>query len=279
MTMYVFLDIDGTLVDELTATFPKSAQDACAAARANGHKLLLCTGRVIREIYPWLLEDFAWDGMVTGSGSVAEYGGKELVSHHFSLDLATRLIEYLDAHGVDYVKQTSELLTPSPHYFDHIQELADKWTAMHNETPELLDINGPFFSRYGHSDTHIREDMRKVVFLGGVDIFANLKQTFADELHIVESSVDVFGAGGGEITLKNVNKGQTIVDLMAKLGEPMSETVGIGDSMNDLQMMQVCGISVAMGNGRPHIKEAADYVTTELNADGIATAFKRLQLI
>lgn len=277
--MYVFLDIDGTLVDELSTVFPESAQRACAAARANGHKLFLCTGRVVKEIYPWLLDDFEWDGRVTGSGAVAEIAGEEIVSHCFSLEQAKRITDYFDAHGVDYVKQSSQHIVPSLHYFEHIQKLADKWMQMHNEIPDLLDVNGAFFARYDKPSAEIRNDVRKLVFLGGTDLFAKIEAEFIDELHVVQSSVDVFGAGGGEVTLKGVNKGQTIVDLMAKLHVPMSETIGIGDSMNDLQMMQVCGTSVAMGNGRPHIKEAADYITTDINDNGIANAFAKLGLI
>ena len=46
----------------------------------------------------------------------------------------------------------------------------------------------------------------------------------------------------------------------------------LGDSENDLSMLRFAGASVAMGNGKPNIKEAARYVTTDNNHHGVAKA-------
>ena len=51
---YIFLDIDGTLVD-FQGMLADSALTALETAKSNGHKLFVCTGRQRSQIDPWLL--------------------------------------------------------------------------------------------------------------------------------------------------------------------------------------------------------------------------------
>jgi len=55
--------------------------------------------------------------------------------------------------------------------------------------------------------------------------------------------------------------------------------MAIGDGENDLDMMEFAGISVAMGNAVPSVKAAADYVTDDVDHDGIYNALKHFNLI
>ena len=57
------------------------------------------------------------------------------------------------------------------------------------------------------------------------------------------------------------------------------DTISFGDAKVDLSMFECCGFNVAMGNGGPEIKEAADYITNDVNEDGLYNAFKYLKLI
>ena len=54
-TKYLFLDIDGTLVG-FDGVMPSSALEALKKAHENGHKLVICTGRQLSQVYPWLLK-------------------------------------------------------------------------------------------------------------------------------------------------------------------------------------------------------------------------------
>ena len=51
------------------------------------------------------------------------------------------------------------------------------------------------------------------------------------------------------------------------------DTISFGDAKVDLSMFECCGFNVAMGNGGPEIKEAADYITNDVNEDGLYNAF------
>src|SRR5699024_2429911 len=62
-------------------------------------------------------------------------------------------------------------------------------------------------------------------------------------------------------------------------GASMEDTLAFGDAENDMQMVEKCGIGVAMGNAENDLKEVADYVTTDVNQDGMLKAFEHFGLI
>ena len=66
---------------------------------------------------------------------------------------------------------------------------------------------------------------------------------------------------------------------MEHWGIRREESAAIGDSMNDFEMIQAAGIGIAMGNGIPALKEAADYVTSDISEDGLKNAFHYLGLL
>ena len=75
----LFFDIDGTLVG-FDQKMPASTKEALLRAKANGHKLFLCTGRCRTQIYPWLLSDYPFDGLVMCAGANV-YVGDEQIYH------------------------------------------------------------------------------------------------------------------------------------------------------------------------------------------------------
>ncbi|MCO4465090.1 HAD-superfamily hydrolase / phosphatase [Streptococcus infantarius subsp. infantarius] len=78
MSKIIFLDVDGTLVDYHNR-IPESAAIAIRQARANGHKVFVCTGRSRAEMQPELWK-IGLDGMIGGNGSYVEYN-EEVIMH------------------------------------------------------------------------------------------------------------------------------------------------------------------------------------------------------
>lgn len=73
------------------------------------------------------------------------------------------------------------------------------------------------------------------------------------------------------------SKGGGLRFAAATMGVPLADTVAIGDSDNDLTMIEVAGI--AMGNGEQCAKDAADWVADAVDASGLAHAFERLGVV
>ena len=64
-----------------------------------------------------------------------------------------------------------------------------------------------------------------------------------------------------------------------KAGVPLGEVIAIGDSENDLSMIQAAGLGVAVANAQEHVKAAADYVTeTTCEQDAVADVIERFVL-
>ena len=66
---------------------------------------------------------------------------------------------------------------------------------------------------------------------------------------------------------------------MQRLGFSKEDTIAFGDGPNDLDMLSFAGIGVAMGNARDTVKANADFITRDVEQDGIAYALKELGIL
>ncbi len=76
-----------------------------------------------------------------------------------------------------------------------------------------------------------------------------------------------------------MTKGSAITSVLAQLGLSAADAIGIGDSWNDVEMFEVVGTPVAMGNAVPELQRLAGRVTTAVLDDGVHNAFAELGLI
>ena len=100
-----------------------------------------------------------------------------------------------------------------------------------------------------------------------------LKEVFGDNLHVVSSGNNNF-----EIMMGSSSKGNAVAKLAKSLNLSPEEVMCIGDSENDLSMIQFAGVGVAMGNGLDLLKNAANYITDTNNNDGVAKAIENFVL-
>ena len=286
----IFLDIDGTLTAPGENTPPQSAVDAIAKARANGHKVFLCTGRNPDMLRPLLRYQF--DGFIGCAGgyvAVRPFGTPP------------------SGVGEDY----SEILYDHP-MTDSQRDTA--LTALHNqgvfctieaEKGSWGDENlGDFLSSQGEGNSEI-ERWRKalsanlgikpmsqydgspvykvVIMCTDMKQLDEAKAALGDEFNFVMQEVKVGGSSStcinGEIINKAFNKGLGVEIICKRYNVPISETIGFGDSMNDLEMIQTVGFSVCIANGSEKLKSLSDMVCPSVSDDGLAKAFAELKLI
>ena len=81
---------------------------------------------------------------------------------------------------------------------------------------------------------------------------------------------------GLEISSANSTKGRALRRLCAALGIPLERTMAVGDSDNDVDMLEAAGFAVAMGNAVPRARAAAGVVTDDCDHDGVGRAVERL---
>jgi len=94
------------------------------------------------------------------------------------------------------------------------------------------------------------------------------------------AEIELCGSFGNniEVNAKGVNKGKGLLRLGEKCGIKQEEIMAIGDDLNDLEMIKMVGLGVAMENGNELVKEAARYVTLTNDEEGVAKAIAKFVL-
>jgi Cof subfamily protein (haloacid dehalogenase superfamily) len=279
MGKIVFLDVDGTLIDYQAKT-PASAKDAVNKARANGHRVYICTGCSKAEVLQRDLPEL--DGMIGANGGYVE--------DHDHVVLHTSLTREQTKHVADWCRERNIgviLECNSGRYID----------------PIFMDQGPEAFARYkegksgGHAD---REAIRKnllnsFIYAEGDDLYRDdvnkisfVLRTYQDHLDSIEEFPDMIAntwGGKGELAIfgdlgpQGITKKTAIETLLKYLDADQKDTISFGDAKIDLSMFEQCAFNVAMGNGGKEIKEAADYITDDVNEDGLYNAFRYLKLI
>jgi hydroxymethylpyrimidine pyrophosphatase-like HAD family hydrolase len=78
-----------------------------------------------------------------------------------------------------------------------------------------------------------------------------------------------------EVLPDNVSKGKALLELCSILGIELSQTVAIGDHLNDLTMIQTAGLGVAVANAHESLKQQAGYVTIGEDSAGVAEVIEK----
>ena len=100
-----------------------------------------------------------------------------------------------------------------------------------------------------------------------------------DEFDFCIQDEDACGIVNGELASKAFNKGKAVERLCEFLGISRTDTIAVGDSMNDLEMLRAVETGVCMASGSPSLQKIADMVCPSVTEDGLYNAFERLQLI
>jgi Cof subfamily protein (haloacid dehalogenase superfamily) len=272
-----FLDIDGTILDHGKAV-AASTVAAVQGARAAGHLVYLCTGRAAGAV-PHEVSAIGFDGAVTNGGAYATSGEETVVAATMPREAVQRLVTYFQDRGLLFFLQTDAAVHASPEVQRKFSAMMRHWESAHGEPdePQTAPQEAPRARNLSEVDL---DRVAKAVFLGEeVDTVARAQDELGDQFHIVPGSMPLPGGSNGEIGMRGTTKGSAIESVLEHLGLDRSVAIGIGDSWNDVEMFQVCGTGIAMGNAAPELKSLADETTTSVREDGVWNAFVRHGLV
>lgn len=271
MSKYIFLDIDGTLVDYDTK-IPDSAVTAIRQARAQGHQVFICSGRSRAEIYPELW-DIGLDGFIGGNGCYIEYQNQVLYHQMFTEADCRALVDWLNQRGLGFYLECNSGLYASPNFVEEAATIYGEASPAHQDR-----IRAMFPDMIYGADLY-RDDLNKISFrLHSEEDYQAAKVDFP------WTAVGFWsGTGGGmefgEFGQKGIDKATAIAHLIDHLGANQTATIAFGDGSNDLTMLNYCQTGVAMGNASDALKEVADLVTARVDQDGLFKGFEALGLI
>lgn len=269
---YIFLDIDGTLVD-FEGKLAPSALAALKAARANGHKLFVCTGRQRSQVYSWLLEKAQFDGIISSSGAYVEVDGKLIADHCFDSERMGFLAKYFTDSHTPFCVQSADAL------------ILENWTAD--------AISGYFLAKGidGEKQSSLFGTVKtvdsaaqltvgeKIVYYAAPKGTQGVAADLGDRFNVVRFSFGDAADDCGEVTDSRYTKATGIAEILEYFKASEDDTVAVGDGDNDLEMMDFAALGIAMGNGTPALKAVADIITDDINSDGLYNAFKKIGVI
>jgi Cof subfamily protein (haloacid dehalogenase superfamily) len=252
----VFFDIDGTLLSHRTGTVPESTRQAIFKLRENGIHAIICTGRVLEEMEKLPIMDLPFDGYLTLNGNLCLDENKKLFAgipiDQGEVDILVRIFK---ASKIPFV-----LIGENNRYINYVDDIViDTQANTKGTIPDIGEYKG--------------EKIYQCL------AFVKSRERLMLENMLDECSITSWNETGIDIISKHGGKAKGLAKFIERYGLRPGETMAFGDGENDIDMIRFAGIGVAMGNAIKNLKSAADYITTDIDDDGIANALQHFGLI
>ncbi len=263
--MILFFDIDGTLIGGGSQLMSESTKRAICRARENGHLCFINTGRTRKLVGPEITEQVEFDGFLLGCGTMVVYHDEVLIHQRIPMELSVRILEGLKRYRIDaimegaednYCEEPEDMYTDTFRGYISLYKAAFKWKFY----SEMKYAPGNFDKFFAYADDKSKMDA--------------FRAEFEEELDFIDRENGYY-----EVVPKGCSKASAMEFLAERMQVSMEDTVALGDSNNDLPMLECAGISIAMRNSSEAVLAMADYVTTDVGEDGIWNALKWLGVL
>lgn len=274
----IFLDIDGTLVNDCNV-LPTSAKEAVKRARANGHYVLICTGRSSSQVIG-PVQELEVDGKICSAGGYVEVGGKVLREIYMTKEEVEFIVNYMDSKGICYCLESSNGVFVSKHTKAYFKESMKERVRQNPERHKEIEAGMKAFMEIMIEGAEmLREDVNKVTFLHSDVPFKEIEAFFKGKFEVLPNSVKVASKNGGEIMMPGIHKASGVQVVLDYLKLDRANSFAYGDGLNDMEMIQYVAYGVAMGNACDELKKVARDVADEVEADGLYKSFEKYGLI
>lgn len=268
----IFLDIDGTLTAAGSNTPPASAMAAIRKAQKNGHRVFLCTGRNPDMLRPVLALGF--EGAVAAAGGYVFAGDEVLFDCPMKEEQLQVGMQLLRENGVFRTIEARDATWGDENidrFLGRTEQGNSELVRWRKALAEKLHIRP--MSEYDGRPIY------KIVFMcEDAKQLEPARKALEKDFCFVVQDVKAHHCLNGELINRKFDKGRGVRIVARRFGIPIEDTVGFGDSMNDLEMIETVGCSVCMDNGSPALKEKSDLICPAVEQDGLAWAFDRLGL-
>lgn len=275
MNRCIFFDIDGTLA--YPGQSPSSSTiTAIEAAKRNGHKVFISTGRTMDSI-PASIASIGFNGGIFSSGGIIVVDNQIVMQHYMDESVVEKVISILQHYKTLYTLETADGRFNSENGNELMSQIdfSNVNKEMRELTEEvLLDPTAIPLSQYSGQPIH------KIAYYStNLSIEQQLFSELNSTAKVVPYHISGFPLSTGEISDYSVNKGQALKDVCNHLGIDPSNCIAFGDSRNDSEIILAAGLGIAMGNAEQELKDIANVVCDSCENHGIAKALHTLGLI
>lgn len=256
-------DIDGTLLNSHHELTPRT-EKAIRRAMEKGIHVVLATGKT-RGSAVKLIDLFGLTTPGVYVQGLAIYAGDGTISFQQTLedDVVRQVVEYADTHDLQLL-----LYSESRIISQHPGRLADQVKRYHEPEVEVIGSFQPHLGTLKPNKIYFSDDPEKMTALRNA-----LGSVIGSTATMVQPSPNML-----EILPMGASKGAGLKRLLDMLDIQPENVLALGDGENDLEMIKLAGIGIAMGNAMSHLKEVADFVTATNDEDGVALAIEKFVL-
>jgi Cof subfamily protein (haloacid dehalogenase superfamily) len=226
-----------------------------------GVAVTIATGRMFQSALPYAQSLGIELPLIVYNGAMVREGatGKTLFHRPIETELAQGLADLFSQRGWYLQKYVDDQL-----YVAELNENA-KFYANYARV-EAIPQGAEFFQ--------MTDAPTKLLSMGDADELAEIRSVvtkrYGDQLYLASSKKRYL-----EMVDIRVNKGEALAFMAARLGIAQNEVMAIGDSMNDVDMIEYAGVGVAMGNANATVRAAADFISASNVEDGVAVAIEK----
>ncbi|VBB05469.1 cof protein [Lucifera butyrica] len=259
----IAVDLDDTLLNAAVGISPHT-QDVIRQAVAKGIAVTVATGRMHCSALPYAQQLGLDVPLITYNGAMIRrsLSGETLLHVPIEQEIAREVLSLFRSRGWYIQTYTQDKLyvaeiNAKARYYENLAgvkaiPVGDELYTMSELPTKMLAMAEP-------------EEISRIQHV--------MQGLFGDRLSMATSKPNYL-----EMVAPGVNKGKSLAFLAAMLNIPREEVMAIGDSHNDLDMIQYAGWGVAMGNAADKVKAAARLVTRSNEEDGVAEAIERYAL-
>lgn len=254
-------DIDETLITRGKQTVEESARKGIEILKENGIEVLIATGRAFYFIHDDIHTSVSPNYYVSTNGSCVYDKNHDLV---FKVAMDQSEVDTLIKYSRDNDLGIALKAEHNMPVYNDIEIYRTVYLQGLDKQEILVD--------YTHEEPFAKEDVMGIFMMG-------------DE-KLISSSSDMIDAvyakaydGAYDVYSKEAGKIKGIEYVLNELGLDWDSVISFGDADNDIEMIQKSLIGVAMGNSYDSLKEHADYITDDIDQDGIYNALKHFELI
>ncbi len=259
----IAIDLDDTLLGS-DLKISEGTKDAIRECTRRGIYVTIATGRMLRAALPFAKELEISVPIITYNGALIAYPYSREVLYHspIPLEYARKVVTYASRKGLHLNVYINDKL-----YAEDGYEEAEIYSRTYNIPLIYVD----------DLTSSLKEEPTKLLSIGEpeliLDFKKDLEEELGDNLHLTRSKPEYF-----EIMNNGVSKGHALSFLTQTLGFKRDEIIAIGDSYNDVEMIEFAGVGVAVGNASAYVKERADYIAPSNEEEGVRWVIKRFIL-
>lgn len=255
----VFFDIDGTIFEPGTPGVSDVVIQAIHHTQSLGHACFVASGRPYTSLPDFILR-IGFDGYICGNGTQVVLGSQMISQRCLNVEISRKMIHFIEQLNLQYIILTVSQSCVSPSH----DELFEYYRQYNIDLEAMLTE---------YSLDQMLPQAIKIETMTHTKLERELIKEFAEALGFF---VEIKKDGYVELSDKTITKGTSLQTVCERIQIPLSDSIVLGDGMNDIDMFRTAGYRIAMGNAVDEIKQLADIITLDVSEDGAAFILNQL---